>query len=87
MTWIEKDIKDILSIYISDVWSVEDVWYDLVESHPWLEEVDDTTHTIKVEEDGSWIVQHPLSERLKGTLFSCDFYEDFREQPAGTYKR
>lgn len=32
----------------------------------------DTEHEIEFRNDG-WTVQHPISERLDGSLFDCDF--------------
>lgn len=87
MTSIKDDILSIIRIYIDkDVWDVEDVWEDLVSEHPWMLELDDTEHTIQVSEGQSWVVQHPISERLKGTLFECDFHKDYSNHNPGTYR-
>lgn len=54
-----------------------------------------TDHLLSIKSDGTWTLQHPITERLGGTLFDCEwpgqarilvFHERFGEDPEGLWR-
>lgn len=49
--------------------------YDLRPANKLISQLEDTSHTIKFEEGGRFTIQHPLKERLDGSLMECEVHE------------